>query len=158
MTAASRIALLTLAILAGYSARAQQTILPDAPSQNFVAPGATTPKIVPFTMEKPHRFLDRQNKIAFASLAGLVAIDAVTTQRLVSSGAAIEANPVWQPLVHGSWQGEAAASALGFGAALGVSYSLHKMGHHKIERWANWLIIGVEAVNDAHNLMLDAQR
>jgi len=153
MNAASRPALVILALLAGYCAHAQQAYLPDAPSHGFVAPEAGS-----FTKEQPHRFLDRQNKIAFASLAGLIAVDAITTQHLISSGRAHEANPIWRPLVHQGWQGEMAASAIGFGAALGMSYSLHKTGHHKLERWANWFTVGVEAGNDAHNLLLDARR
>jgi len=129
--------------------------LPDAPSQKFVS---GSPKVVSFTNPDSHRFLDRQNKIAFTALAGLIAVDAVTTQHLISSGQAHEANPVWRPLVHQGWQGEMAASALGYAAALGTSYTLHKTGHHKMERWANWLVVGVEAGNDAHNLMLDSGR
>ncbi len=154
MKLALRSALLVSVMLAGYCASAQQTSLPDAPSQNFVS----TPKVVSFTNPESHRFFDRQNKIAFGALAGLIAVDAITTQRLIGSGQAHEANPVWRPLVHKGWQGEMAASALGFGAALGMSYTLHKTGHHKLERWTNWLVVGVEAGNDAHNLSLDASR
>src|SRR2546421_4086492 len=127
--------LLSIVVLSGYSAFAQQFIsLPDAPSQ--------------------HKFLDRQNKIAFGALAGLIAVDAYTTQRLTNSGVAHEANPVWRPMVRQGWQGQMAASALGFSAALGVGYSFHKLGHHKIERWANWLAVGLEAGVDANNLSI----
>lgn len=154
MMAASRSALLVLVLLAGYSLFAQESSLPDAPSQKF----ASSPRVVSFTHPESHKFFDRQNKVAFGALAGLIAVDAVTTQRLISSGQAHEANPIWRPLVHQGWQGEMAASALGFGAALGVSYTLHKTGHHKLERFANWFTVGVEAGNDAHNLMLDASR
>jgi len=96
--------------------------------------------------------------MAFTALAGLIAVDAITTQRLIGSGQAHEANPVWRPLVHQGWPGEMAASALGYAAALATSYTLHKTGHHKMERWANWLVVGVEAGNDAHNLKLDSAR
>jgi hypothetical protein len=145
---------LALLLLTGYSALAQEASLPDAPSRQFVS----QPKVVSFTNPESHRFFDRQNKIAFGALAGLIALDAVTTQRLIGSGQAHEANPIWRPLVHHGWQGEMAASALGFSAALGMSYTLHKTGHHKLERWTNWLVVGVEAGNDAHNLSLDASR
>lgn len=154
MKAALRTVALVLLLLAGYSAFAQESSLPDAPSQQFVV----RPKVVSFSKPEGHKFFDRQNKIAFGTLAGLVAIDAITTQRLVSSGAAREANPIWRPLVHQGWQGEMAASALGFSAAVGLSYGFHKTGHHKLERVANWLTIAVEAGNDAHNLYLDATR
>ena len=78
--AAFRSAMLALVVLTGYSACAQQFTLPDAPSQ--------------------HKFFDRQNKIAFGTLAALVAVDAVTTQRLTNSGSAHEANPLWRPMVN----------------------------------------------------------
>jgi len=128
-----RDALAPLVLLLGYSASAQQLTLPDAPS---------------------HRFFDRQNTVAFATLGGLVAIDAVATQRLTNSGAAHEANPLWRPMVKQGWQGEMAASALGYSAALGVAYTFHKTGHHKMERWANWLTVAMEAGNDAHSLLV----
>lgn len=154
MKAALRSVALLFLMLAGYPALAQNSSLPDAPSQQFVV----RPKVVSFSNAEPHKFFDRQNKVAFGTLAGLIAIDAITTQRLVSSGAAREANPLWRSMVHQGWQGEMAASALGFSAAIGMSYGLHKMGHHKLERVANWLTVAVEAGNDAHNLYLDATR
>ena len=130
---AIRYALAAVTLLFGYSASAQQLTLPDAPS---------------------HRFFDRQNTAAFATLGGLIAIDAVTTQRLTNSGVAHEVNPLWRPLVKQGWQGEMAASALGYTAALGVAYTLHKTGHHKMERWANWFTVAMEAGNDAHSLLV----
>ena len=171
MTTLPCCALLLIVALAGYPAQAQDLLppdapLPDAPSQMLASSASVTPsnsfgsnaKVVSFTNPEPHKFFDRQNKIAFGALAGLIAIDAITTQRLISSGRAQEANPIWRPLVHQGWQGEMAASSLGFGSALGVSYTLHKTGHHKMERWFNWLTVGVEAGVDANNLLLDARR
>lgn len=132
-----RYALAALVVLLGYSASAQQLTLPNAPS---------------------HKFFDRQNTAAFVTLGGLIAIDAVATQRLSNSGVAHEANPLWRPLVKQGWQGEMAASALGYSAALGVAYTFHKTGHHKMERWANWLTVAMEAGNDAHSLSMAASR
>jgi hypothetical protein len=131
----ARIALTGLVLLVGYSASAEELRMPDAPS---------------------HKFFDRQNKVAFASLAALVAADAVMTQRLTNSGVAHEANPLWRPLVRQGWQGEMAASALGYSAALGVAYTLHKTGHHKMERWANWLTVTMEGGNVVHSFCLAA--
>lgn len=133
----TRSVLAVLALLAGYSLSAQELTLPDAPS---------------------HKFFDRQNKVAFASLGALVAVDAVMTQRLTNSGVAHEANPLWRPLVKQGWPGEMAASALGYSAALGMAYTFHKTGHHKMERWANWVTIAVEAGNVGHSFAVAAAR
>lgn len=135
-----RSALVSLVVLTGYSAQAQQFTMPDAPSQ------------------QQHKFFDRQNKIAFGTLAGLIAVDSITTQRLTNSGRAYEANPIWRPMVRQGWAGQAAASALGYASALGVSYTFHKMGHHKLERWTNWLMVGMEGANDVRNVSMDAAR
>jgi hypothetical protein len=131
----ARIALTALVLLVGYPASAEEVRMPDAPS---------------------HKFLDRQNKVAFASLGALVAADAVMTQRLTNSGVAHEANPLWRPLVRQGWQGEMAASVLGYSAAVGVAYTLHKTGHHKMERWANWFTVAMEGGNVAHSFCLAA--
>jgi len=133
-----RSAILALVVLTGYSACAQQFTMPDAPSQ--------------------HKFFDRQNQVAFGTLAGLIAVDSITTQRLTNSGRAYEANPIWRPMVRQGWAGQTVASALGYASALGVSYAFHKTGHHKLEHWANWLMVGVEGANDVRNVSMDAAR
>jgi hypothetical protein len=123
-------------LFVGYSAAAQELTLPEAPSS--------------------HKFFDRQNTAAFVALGGLVAADAVQTQRLINSGVAHEANPMWSPMVRQGWPGEMAASALGYSASLGVAYTFHKMGHHKMERCANWMSVAIEAGTVAHNGMVAA--
>jgi hypothetical protein len=129
-----RYVVFALALLFSYSASAEELTLPDAPSS--------------------HKFLDRQNIVVFSTLASLVAVDAVVTQRAISSGRAHEANPLWKPLVGHGWQGEMAASALGFSASMGMAYTFHKTGHHKMERFATWLAVASEAGVDCNNLMI----
>ena len=79
---------------------AATTPVPDAPSQ------------------RP--FWTFENKLDFSVLAGLVAADAITTQRGLSQGYR-EANPLMRPFVTRGAGGEAVGSALGFGAGLGQS-------------------------------------
>lgn len=129
-------AVLVFILLVGGYASCQQVVLPEAPS---------------------HKFLDRKNAVAFSTMAGLVAVDAVTTQHLINEHHATEMNPLWRPMVTRGWQGEFAASALGYSAAVGLAYTFHKTGHHKLERWANWLMIGTEAGNDTRNLIVLAR-
>jgi hypothetical protein len=59
-------------------------------------------------------------------------------------------------MVRQGWLGQTAASGLGFGSAVGVAYAFHKTGHHKLERWANWLAVSIEGANDARNVFMDA--
>jgi Domain of unknown function (DUF5658) len=129
-------ALLAILLLAS-AASAQDfvtssSVLPDAPSQ--------------------HRFWTLENKISVGIFAGLIASDAVTTQRGLQRGYR-EANPVMRPFVTRGSGGEAAGSALGFGAGLGTVYLLHKTHHYKAERIAMRLMLGVEGAMVANNLV-----
>ena len=104
--------------------------LPDAPSQ--------------------HHFWTLETKMNAGILAGLVAADAITTQRGLSQGYR-EANPIMRPFVTRGTAGQASGSAVGFGAALGTVYILHKTNHHKAERIAMRLMIGVQSAVVANN-------
>src|SRR5271169_3180301 len=95
---------IVLVILLGVALRAQSLTasapaLPDAPSQ--------------------HSFWTIENKMDASILAGLVAADAITTQRGLNQGLR-EVNPVMRPFVNRGAAGEAVGSALGFGAGVGV--------------------------------------
>jgi hypothetical protein len=105
--------------------------IPDAPSQ--------------------HRFWTLETKVNTGILAGLIATDAFTTQRGLDLGYR-EANPIMRPFVTRGIGGEAAGSALGFGASLGTVYLLHKTHHHKAERVVMRLMVGVESGVVASNL------
>ena len=74
-----------------------------------------------------------ENKVNVGILAGLVAADGITTQRGLNQGLR-EVNPVMRPFVTRGAAGEAAGSALGFGAAVGAVYLLHRSHHYKAER------------------------
>jgi hypothetical protein len=89
--------------------------LPDAPSQ--------------------HRFWTVEKQVNVSILAGLIAADGITTQRGLNEGLR-EANPIMRPFVTRGAAGEAAGSALGLGAAVGVVYLLHRSHHYKMERIA----------------------
>src|ERR1019366_6880738 len=105
------ILLLSVAMQA-QSFTASTSALPDAPSQ------------------RP--FWTVENKVNVSILAGLVAADAFSTQRGLNQGLR-EVNPVMRPFVTRGAAGQAAGSALGFGAGVGVVYLLHRTHHHKAE-------------------------
>ena len=101
-----------------------------------------------------HRpFWTFENKVSFSALGGLIAADAITTQRGLSLGYR-EANPLMRPFVTRGAGGEAVGSALGFGAGLGAVYLLHQTHHYKAERIAMRLIVGGEGAVVGHNLVV----
>jgi len=119
-----------------------------AQAENFAA--ATGP--LPDAPAHPS-FWTFENKLEFGSLAGLVTVDAITTQRGLSKGFQ-EANPLMRPFVTRGAVGEAVGSALGFGAALGTVYLLHQTHHYKAERITMRLMVGTEGAIVGHNLAL----
>jgi hypothetical protein len=125
------ILLLSVAVQAQSFTASSSSALPDAPSQN------------PFgTVE---------NKVNVGILAGLVAADAFTTQRGLNQGLR-EVNPIMRPFVTRGAAGEAAGSALGFGAGVGVVYLLHRSHHYKAEQITMRLIVAGEAGFVANNI------
>jgi Domain of unknown function (DUF5658) len=128
-------ALFTVLLMVG-AAQAQQTFLPANPMPNV--PSA-------------RKFWNFENKTDFSILAGEIAADAITTQHGLSQGFR-ESNPVMRPLVTRGAAGEAAASSLGFGAALGTAYLLHQTHHYKAEHLAARAMVAVEGGFVANNL------
>jgi hypothetical protein len=110
-----------------------------AQAQQFMAPSSVLPDA------PSHHFWTVETKINTGIFAGLIAADAISTQRGLSQGYR-EANPIMRPFVTRGTVGQAAGSALGFGAGLGTVYLLHKTHHHKAERIAMRLMIGVQSV------------
>jgi len=78
--------------------------------------------------------------------------DAITTQRGLNEGLR-EMNPVMRPFVTRGAAGEAAGSALGYGAAVGVVYLLHRTHHYRAERITMRLMVAGEGGFVANNLI-----
>jgi len=64
-----------------------------------------------------------------------------------------EVNPVMRPFVTRGAAGEAAGSALGYGAAVGVAYWLHRSHHYKAERITMRLMVAAESGVVANNII-----
>ena len=129
-------AFLTVLLLVG-AAQAQQSFravnpLPNAPSAR--------------------KFWSAENKVDFSILAGQITVDAITTQHGLSEGMR-ETNPIIRPLVTRGVAGEAAASGLGFGFAVGTAYLLHRTHHYTAERIATRTMLAVEGGFVANNLL-----
>ncbi len=107
--------------------------LPDAPSQQ-------------------RSFWTFENNVNASILAGLITADAITTQRGLAQGFR-EANPIMRPFVTRGAAGQAAGSALGFGAGIGVVYLLHRTHHYKAERVTMRLMVAGESGFVANNII-----
>ncbi len=116
----------------------------DLSVTKFALPNAPAPH--------QHPFWTFENKVETSVLAGLVAADAVTTQRGLSEGLR-EMNPLMRPLVTRGAGGQAANSALGFAAGMGFAYWLHRTNHYKAERITMRLMVVGEAGFVVNNIV-----
>ncbi len=117
-------------------------------AQSFTASGSSTLPDAP----SQHRFWTVETKLNVGIFAGLVAADAVTTQRGLNQGLR-EVNPIMRPFVTRGAAGQAAGSALGFGAGVGTAYLLHRTHHYKAERLTMRLLIAGEGGFVASNIV-----
>jgi hypothetical protein len=117
-------------------------------AQNFTASGSSALPDAP----SERRFWTVETKVNVGIFAGLVAADAVTTQRGLNQGLR-EVNPIMRPFVTRGAAGQAAGSALGFGAGVGVLYLLHRTHHYKAERLTMRLLIAGEGGFVASNIV-----
>ena len=118
-------------------------------AQNFIASSSGMPDA---PSSSSHPFWTFENKLNVGLLAGLIAADAITTQRGLNEGMR-EANPVMRPFVTRGAGGEAVGSALGFGAGVGVVYLLHRSHHYKAERISMRMIVAGEGAFVANNIV-----
>ncbi len=125
------ILLLSVAVQ-GQTFKVSRFALPDAPSH--------------------HPFWTIETKVNSSILAGLIAADAITTQRGLNQGLR-EVNPIMRPFVTRGTAGEAAGSALGFGAGVGVVYLLHRSHHYKAERITMRMMVAGEGGFVANNII-----
>ena len=110
--------------------RSSDSFLPEAPSQ--------------------HKFLDRKNRLLFATVAIFSAGDfAVTRMNLANGGR--ELNPLVRPFA-GSTPALAANFVGQTAGVVAISYLLHKTGHHRLERMAPAVNIASSAFAVAYGL------
>ena len=134
---------------------------PNAPSAPQPA-GSATPvdqkepsamnKSAGVTETREHRFWDRENSLLFAGVGTGRALDYASTLNLRHRGIdeAFLTNSVVDnhPLFAGI---EVAATA----ASVGVSYILHRTGHHRLERWTSAIHAGIAVGGAIRNYGLE---
>jgi hypothetical protein len=102
---------------------------------------STEPVTLPETPS--HRFWDRENTFLFATNAAFGTADFIVTRNNLRNGGQ-ELNPVTR-IFSGSTAGLAVNFAGEAVGVVGVSYLLHKTGHHRLERAVSVLNIGSSA-------------
>jgi hypothetical protein len=141
---------LALVLAQAGSLWAQQTPFLAALKVDAIEPAPVPFVAVPYPESRPHRFWDNENRVLFTGVAALSAADfAVTRANLASNGR--ELNPVTRVL-SGSTAGLAVNFSLETAGVIGVSYVLHRTGHHKLERMVSMFNIGASGAAVGYDL------
>jgi hypothetical protein len=114
---------------------------PDAPGSSVEA--ASTMFATTTTRTGEHKFWDKENGVLFAASAAFSAADFAVTRANLQSGGR-DLNPVVR-FFGPSTAGLAVNFAGETVGVIGVSYLLHKTGHHKLERVFTMVNIGSSA-------------
>jgi hypothetical protein len=98
-----------------------------------------------------HRFFDKTNLALFAGVAAVRTLDFTSTEHFREQGN----NEVL--LTNNIVDNKALFASIevgGVAASIGVSYWLHRAGHHKLERWVSIIHIGIGTIGVIHNYSL----
>lgn len=98
-----------------------------------------------------HRFWDRTNLMLFSGVAVFRGLDYASTRNMQARGREEILLP--DDVVNNS-AGFASLEAAGTAASVGLSYWMHRAGHHKIERWISVVHINVTGFGVARNYAL----
>ena len=101
-----------------------------------------------------HRFWDRTNILLFSGIAVVRGMDYASTRNFQARGRQEILLP--DEVVNNS-AGFAALEAAGTMTSVGISYILHRTGHHTLERWMSIGHICVTAFGDVRNYGLNTR-
>src|SRR5205814_2280216 len=139
-------------------AAAQQLTIPENPSVSEPSAHSAMPVIVePATRpEAPvHPFLDRTNMFLFSGVSIFRGLDYASTRNMQARGREEVLLP--DDVVNNS-AGFASLELAGTAASAGLSYWMHRAGHHKLERWVSIVHIGVTGFGIVRNYSLPTNR
>ena len=122
------------------------------PVANPMPPGVAKPENL---SAPPHAFWDRTNLMLFSGVAVFRGLDYASTRNMQARGREEVLLP--DDVVTNS-AGFAALELAGTAASVGLSYWMHRTGHHKLERWISIVHIGVTGVGAARNYALPTNR
>jgi hypothetical protein len=123
---------------------------PDAPTAS--SESASMAFVTPTSAPRAHRFWDKENGLLFGASATLSAADFAITRANLQSGGR-DLNPVVR-FFGPSTAGLAVNFAGETAGVIGVSYLLHKTGHHKLERLFTMVNIGSSAGAVSYDLVI----
>jgi hypothetical protein len=103
----------------------------------------------------PHRFWDRKNALLFAGVGVFRGLDYASTRNMQARGREEILLP--DDVVNNS-AAFAGVEAGGTAASAGLSYLMHRTGHHKLERWVSIAHIGVTGFGAVRNYALKTHR
>jgi hypothetical protein len=101
-----------------------------------------------------HRFWDRTNILLFSGVAATRAMDYFSTRNFQARGRQEILIP--DDVVNNS-AGFASLEAAATATSVGISYLLHRTGHHKLERWMSIGHIGVTSFGVIRNFSLESR-
>ncbi len=141
------------------AAQPRPAMQPDVAPTISTPPAANpTPALIPQTSKlslEPHRFWDRTNLTLFSGVILSRAADYASTRNMQARGREEVLLP--DDVVNNS-AGFAALESAGTAASVGLSYWMHRTGHHKLERWISVVHIGVTGFGIARNYSLPTNR
>ena len=148
-----RTLLLATCFLVALPAAAQQAAPPQAGQVSTEAP---VPSVRPPAQPPlpPHAFWDRTNILLFSGVGVFRGLDSASTRNFQARGR--EEVLIPDDVVNNS-VAFASLEAAGTVTSVGLSYWMHRMGHHKIERWISITHIGVTGFGVARNYSLKSK-
>jgi hypothetical protein len=123
-------------------------------------PGPATPTALPSSpgavrsaeqRVPPHRFWDRTNILLFSGVAVFRGLDYASTRNFQARG---RTEILLAPEVVNNSAAFAGLEAAGAATSVGLSYLLHRTGHHSMERWLSIGHIAVTGFGVAWNYSL----
>ena len=142
--------LVLMILLGAKEIRAQESSSPKQDSPAAID-SSISGKQVATLSKQGHRFWDKENAWLFAGIGAARTLDYFSTlnmrrrgrQEILLSNDAVDNHAAF-----------AAIEIAGTSASIGVSYLLHRYGHHKLERWTSIVHIGVATTGGVRNYCL----
>ena len=127
------------------------TELPVISRPLSVMPTAVNAPVKP---SAPHTFWDGRNRTLFATIAVFRALDYASTRNMQARG---REEMLLPDEVANNSAGFASLEAAGAAASVGLSYWMHRAGHHRLERWISIVHVGVTGFGVVRNYSLDSK-